>query len=62
MAGFTTRPKLSVIEATRAPMRPGNWRVRLACGHEQWVVSRKKPSGKFVCEDATCPVTGGSSR
>jgi hypothetical protein len=46
-----------MIEITRidqSPMNPKRWGLTLACGHEIWTSSARKPTLKRVSECVTC--------
>lgn len=37
-----------VIRITQSPMNPIRWCFDLACGHEQWDTSKRKPTRKTM--------------
>lgn len=40
---------IKVLRATRSPMNASRWCLDLACGHEQWITSQRKPAKFAYC-------------
>jgi len=45
---------VEVKRVDQSPLNPRRWCVELACGHEVWVTSSKKPKAKtMICPECS---------
>jgi predicted aminopeptidase len=49
--------EIAVLRVDRSPMNGRRWALTLACGHEEWITSARKPTRK-TARCSKCASTG----
>ena len=51
--------KQQILRIDQSPMNPKRWCLELACGHEAWITTVRRPTRKSaVCYDCRAPTEG----